>query len=303
MIETNKAPSVYGGILLRSTYTPEPSAPLTFGRLISQGMAVGAVIAFLIVLTYVLLNPSNGYNFVFIYVLPFYLAAVMVFGAIVGLMIWACARLARRQLQPGARTAIAFVVLSVVLGVYWWNLPPSPYSYRSNSEYLWLLPGSVIIGALFGGVIGSRLQPWRELARGINTVPAWSRILTGITGVFLRVVVIWLLMESIVTLVYSLQNINQRDSVIAALMFGHSVAAVVLVFARLRFSLLLALALLINSSTVVFLTDVLPVDEPIMRAIVVGYLGAWAAFLIARCRLTYSALSVLKEELDYYLFD
>ena len=296
--------SIYGEILSRSIDTPGPSARLPFGRLVSQGMAVSVVIAFLIVLTYILSHPSSGYNFFFIYLLPFYLAAAVVFGAIVGLIIWGCSRLAQRQLQPGARTAIAVVVLGVLIGVYWWNLPLSPDGYQfTTTDFFGVLTVSLIIGALFGGIIGSRLQPWRELVRGINSVPSWSRVLTGITGFFLRVIVVWLLMESILILACNLQNFHQGDVVMTALIFGHLVAAVVIVFARLRFWLLLPLALLINFPTVVFLTDVLPADEPILPGIVVSYLGVWAAFLITRCSLTYSALSVLKEELDYYLFD
>ena len=309
MIKTDAAtpyqrpPYVYGEILSRSIDTPAPSARLPFGRLVSQGIAVSVVVTFLIVLTYILAHPSNGYNFFFIYLLPFYLAGAVVFGAIEGLIIWGCSRLARRQLQPGARTTIAVVVLGILIGLYWWNIL-SPYDYKSSTtEFFGVLTVSLIIGGLFGGIIGSRLQPWRELVRGITSVPSWSRVLTGITGVFLRVIVVWLLMESILILAYSLQRFQQRDFVISAFMFGHLVAAVVIVFARLRFWLLLPLALLINFPTVVFLTDVLPPDDPILRGIVVSYLGVWAAFLITRCSLTYSALSVLKEELDYYLFD
>jgi len=310
MIKTEAAtpyqrpPSVYGEILSQRVYTREPSAPLPLGRLGSQGMAVGAVISFLIVLTFILSYPSNWYNFIFIYGLPFYLVIAVVFGAIEGLIIWACSRLARRQLQPGARTTIAVVVLGVLIGVYWWNLPPSLYGYKSTtSDFFGVLTVSLIIGALFGGIIGSRLQPWRQLVRGIKSVPAWSRVLTGVTGLCLRVMVVWLLMESILSLAVSLQNFHQRDFVMVTLIFGHLVAAVIVVFARLRFWLLLPLALLINFPTVFFLTDVLPGDEPILRGIVISYLGVWAAFLITRCRLTYSALSFLKEELDYYLFD
>jgi hypothetical protein len=310
MIKTDAAtpyqrpPYVYGEILSRSIDTPGPSARLPFGRLVSQGIAVSVVLTFLIVLTYILLHPRNGYNFFFIYLLPFYLAVAVVFGALEGLIIWGCSRLARRQLQPGARTTIAVVVLGVLIGVYWWNIPPSPYGYKSSTtDFFGVLTVSLIIGGLFGGLIGSRLQPWRALVRGINSVPAWSRVLTGITGFFLRVIVVWLLMESILILACNLQNFHQRDVVMTALMLGHLVAAVVIVFARLRFWLLLPLALLINFPTVVFLTDVLPPDELILQGIVVSYLGVWAAFLITRCSLTYSALSVLKEELDYYLFD
>ena len=310
MIETDAAtryqrpPSVYGEILSRSVQTYAPSAPLPFGRLVSQGMAVSAIITFLIVLTYILLYPNNGYNFFFVYLLPFYLAIAVVFGAIEGLIIWGFTRVAGRQLQPGVRTTIAVMVLGVLIGVYWWNIQPSPYGYRSTTtDFFGVLTVSLIIGGLFGGIIGSRLQPWRELARGINSLPSWSRVLTGITGVFLRVIVVWLLMESILALACSLQNFHQPVFVMTALMLGHLIAAVVIVFTRLKFWLLLPLALLINFPAVVFLTDVLPADEPILQGIVVSYLGAWAAFLISRCSLTYSALSVLKEELDYYLFD
>ena len=76
-----------------------------------------------------------------------------------------------------------------------------------------------------------------------------------------------------------------------------------IVFARIRFSLLLPLALLLNVPVVLLITEVLKNELPVYRYFVVGYLAIWAAFLLVRWSLTYSALTSIKKELRYYLID
>ncbi|HET9478723.1 MAG TPA: hypothetical protein VFO72_05235 [Pyrinomonadaceae bacterium] len=43
--------------------------------------------------------------------------------------------------------------------------------------------------------------------------------------------------------------------------------------------------------------------DPVVRYILLGYLAAWAVFLLTRWHQTDVALSTIKEELRYYLID
>jgi len=300
-----RPPYIYGEILSRSIYITRPSALPPLGRFLSQGVAAAACMVFLNVAIAILSEPTNGYNFVFIFALPIFLALGMIFGLVEGFVIWGCTRLTRHRLSPVVRTSIGMVLWAIVMVVWWWQFrhPVGTESFVF-ADYLWYVGSYLTIGAAVGLVTGSELQPWRELVRGAKELPSRAGILTGITGVILRVLVVWFLMESTLTVIYSLQgHVRQYEVTFSVLAFAHFAAAVAISFARLKFWLLLPLALLINIPAVVVMTDVVPPDMWIARYIIAGYLGLWALFLITRFKLTYSALSALKAELHYYLFD
>ena len=289
----------------RRIHITKPPVLPPLGRFISQGMLVGAVIGFLLVLSTMVWFWTNGYNFVLIFVLPVWLVGGMAFGSFEGLVMWACTRLARRQLGAAVRAAIGVAVYGIAFGVYWFMTPPRPYGEPVTAPIFLLgIVVNVLIGAVLGLVTGSRLQPWREASRGSKELPAHSRPLTAITGVILRATAVWFLLESILAFTYSLQgDTHPHDLVFAIFALFHSVAALIILFSRLRFWVLLQCALLINFPTVVFLTDVLTPEEWGARCFVIAYLGIWALFLITRYRHTYSAIASVKEELNYYLFD
>ncbi len=131
-----------------------------------------------------------------------------------------------------------------------------------------------------------------------------NALLTGFTGLFLRLAIIFFLMESTLAFLMELQSENSgRDFVLVSIALVHFIAASLIVFARLRFWLLLQLALVINFPLVAYVLEVAKDDEWLMWYAGVSYLIAWAAFLIVRSQHTYRALDSLKEEIRYYLID
>jgi hypothetical protein len=246
-----------------------------------------------------LLDRENGYNFLFIYWLPVILATGMGFGLFEGLFIWAGSYVAGRRLKALARAAIGIVVLAILIVTfdYLYSDRPSPTSVR-----LWLL--LIVLyspaGVIFGLVSGSKFNPVSELLRG-TTPPRWLA-LNGITGFFLRVLLIYATMYSTLTLIWMTQSETyQRESIFMAIAVCHCVVACVILFTRMPFWLLLPLALIINFPVVVLITDVL--THPIARNAVIVYLALWTAFLLCRVSVPPAALSYFKEEIRYYLTD
>lgn len=273
---------------------PRPALP-GIGRFLSQGAAAGAIIYFLVELFLVL--EARHYKLFFLFLLPFFLVWGMLVGLCVGLVIWASTRLVGRRLNVAVRGAlgiagvaifaVAFYSVLTALDVAWhWS------DSHTNAVYL-------VIGVPYGLVTGSGLQPWRELVRGSKE--AQSRVLTGITGLVLRVLLIWGLLESTVSVCALLQDGGQTHFAVIALCYF--AIALMIVFARMQFWLLLALAVLVNLPAAWLIALILKNELPIYRYLTFSYLGIWAAFLLARCSLTYSILSSLKEELRYYVID
>jgi hypothetical protein len=300
MITTDtRTPYIYGEILSRSMYQArEPERP-GIGRFLSQGAAAGAITYFMIALIVMLKEPQHSPAFVFfffLFLLPFVLVWGMLIGLFVGLVIWVATKLVG-ELNVVVRSvlgivalvlfATAFYSLLTVLDVNW--------HWSDSPVYVYYL----LTGVAYGAVIGSTLQPWRELVRGSE--PAKSRVLAGITGLVLRVLLICGLMESILSLCVLQSDYQYRYLALIAL--SHFAVALVIVFARLKFWLLLLLAVLVNTPIVWLITEFLKNELPVYRYLSFSYLAIWAMFLLARCSLTYSMLASLKEELRYYLID
>jgi hypothetical protein len=96
--DTHQRPSYVDGEILSIYWAPQAELP-GIGRFLSQGAAAGAFIPFLVCLTVVLSQLHNHWNFLILFVLPFFSAAGMVFGMFEGLAIWGCSRLARGRLD------------------------------------------------------------------------------------------------------------------------------------------------------------------------------------------------------------
>jgi hypothetical protein len=155
---------------------------------------------------------------------------------------------------------------------------------------------------MFGLVSGSKLNPLSELLRG-TTPPRWVG-LNGITGFLLRVLITYAMMDSTLSLIWTIQrDRSQTEFAFVAIAFGHCLAATVILFTRMPFWLLLPLALLINFPVVVLITDVLTKDIIGLKPLISAYLTLWAAFLLCRVSVPHAVLTFLKEEIRYYLID
>ena len=111
-------------------------------------------------------------------------------------------------------------------------------------------------------------------------------------------------MVSVLHLIYELQcEPSPEEFSFAVIALGHFLAAVVIVFVRMPFWLLLPLALIINFPIAAYITDVLTDKEVALRNFSLAYLCVWGAFLLTRVRVPQKALSFIKQELRYYLID
>jgi len=306
MMASERPPHVYGEIL--SLYQAPPPELPGIGRFLSQGAAAGAFSSFLTALFFVLSQPTNGLNILIIFILPFFLAGGMICGLFVGLAIWGCSRLANRRLHPTAGTVIGLLILALFSVAYYLIFPQSARRLRPTPEaYVIIVISYLLVAAGCAFAAGSRLQPWRELVRGAKDVPSQSRLLTGITGLLLRVLVIFLLLQLLLALTCILQQEPpQRDLVFTVIALAHCVAASVVLFARMKFWLLLLLSLIVNIPIAYAITKEFPqaeAEDRIFFYVLIGYLAEWAAFLIARWSRTHLALAFLKQELRYYLID
>jgi hypothetical protein len=291
------SPFRHGNILFAGVTTYKNNPP-GIGRCLSQGAAVGAFIGFLSPVIGLLSHPTNGYNYLLVFWLPMFLAFGICFGVLEGTIIWACGHIVGHRLHAVPRAVLGVVSLAIILVIYSF-LWAEPLPQR---EYLRVISIYVCFGALFGLVIGSRLEPVSELLRG--TSPPQLLALTGITGLSLRVLVIFGLMESVLNLIFELQwEPSVAEFSFAVIALGHFLAAAVIIFVRMPFWLLLPLAVIVNFPIAAFITDMLTEQDVAWRNISIVYLCVWGAFLLTRLHVPERALNFVKQELRYYLID
>ena len=275
---------VGGGILsLRPAEENEPPGFVTF---LSQGVAAGALFTFQF-LVWGLVSESTYYGLLFIGALPRYLGVGAVFGGIQAIIFWACTYVAGRRIHVALRPAIAIVILvglRVLIEVIYSE--PSPYEKPPTQTEFFIYQGLFFFvgGALFGLLIGSRIKPLHELARGVS--PARWPVITAITGFVLRFAVVVFLLYSILIFVWNVRaNTTHKEFVFAAIGLSYFIAAVIILFVRIPFWLLLPLALIVNFPVAASISDVIEPDDVTSRTIFLSYLVLWAAFLSCRVQL------------------
>lgn len=290
----------------RNTYGPAvgQSGLATFIAQAAIGSFCGG---FLVVLTRMLLvyESTNGY---FVFYVPFLIGLGLLTGAVSGFLIWAATREADGSLLGLTRSLIGVLVTALAWFALWYFLLREEITPDVN---LWMLLGVVVSGVSIGWVTGSRLRPWRELVRGGDTKATLLKIIAGFIGLVLRVVVVFLFLGTLIIAISHIQEYflgpqppykYQRTALIwYLLLLGHFAAGVVVLFARMKFWLLVPLVVIAASPVLasLWLAELVETE----RNMVIGYLGAWAMFLVTRWRQTDIAWSYLKTELRYYLID
>jgi hypothetical protein len=302
-LPNEQPPHVYGDIMCSIYQSPRAEIP-SIATFLSQGAAVGALLAFLSPVRGMLSHPENGYNFLLVYYLPVFLGGGMLFGLCEGVVLWAGTYLLSHRIHPIIRAILGPVLLVTLISIYAYLFAePTPYDEEvSTTNYLLGIGIYAGCGVILGLVIGSRIRPFSELIRGA-TAERWP-VMTALTGLALRLFVIFGLMVSILSLILSMQGDFQRSeftmSVIAVSHFG---VAVLIIFARTPFWLLLPLALIINSPIAALITDVLKPDELFVRTITLNYLALWGGFLLCRASVPREALDFIKREARYYFIE
>ena len=265
----------------------QQNEPPGIGRFLSQGAVVGAALGFWLPVEGILSHPQNGYNWLYQVALPLFLLAGMGFGLVEGVILWACAHLSGRHLNAVRRAVLGIVVLVILLFIVSF-LFPQPSGYHEEvpkPNYFFMIGFYIVFGAIFGLVIGSRFHPLRELIRG--TDPAEDRAMTVMSGLFLRVSVVFALMEASLYFIWTEQgDFRSEDFTISLIASAHFVAATVIVFARMPFWMLLILGVAINSPIVFYITYVLTAQDNAVRVVGVTYLALWGSFVLSRLRNT-----------------
>lgn len=280
MIETDERPAyMFPDTLSAYAQEEEPGAP----RFLVQGAVIGAVLGFL-TLANVLYSHPDVYNFFLLFSLLPVLLNGLIFGAFDGSIVWACTRLAHHPLhfllRGGIGIAVHFGVATFMMVLLEGRLIPQ--RDFSTWDYLWAIGLYLVFGLVFGLLVGSsRFDPWSELIRGTTTTRE-DGVAAAITGIALRVVVIFGFMQSVVYLIYEQQVNESREHTVAVIAVVHFIAAVVLVFVRVRSWRLLQLALLVNAPVVLFLTDVVTTRTDPMWTLSIIYVAVWFAFLVTR---------------------
>lgn len=287
-----RPPSIFGEVL----HASEENEPSELGGFLWQGATIGAALMFAYPVA-ALLSITPYYGYLFVGALPLFLAEGIGFGVLEGTAIWACTYLTGHRLNALARAALGVVVLFLLLiAVNFLFSGPSPYDKDvSATVYLFYIGVYSACGVIFGLVTGSRFDPLHELIRG-TTPPRWG-VLAAITGFALRISVILFLMYSVLILIWMLRGRADRtEFTYTVIALSHFIAAAVIVFARMPFWLLLPLALIINFPIAAYVTEVLAEDAVEMRAITLGYLHLWAAFLFCRLSVPRPAVSFFKKK-------
>lgn len=261
---------------------------------------------FVVMLARILFVYRLGNDFFVLY-LPFLMALGLAIGTVAGLLIWAGTREADGQLLGITRTLLGVLVTGLAWFALWYFLFQGD---TSADQQLWLLSAVIVSGVLIGSMTGSRLRPWRELVRAGETKATQLKIAAGLVGFVLRTVVLVAFPASLILATTSAQRyVVEFESsfphaltsmVWHLLLLGHLATGIVVLFARIRLSLLAFLTVIASSPVV---AGLLLHWDPAARNFIIGYLAAWVLFLLTRWRQTDVALAAVKEELRYYLID
>ncbi|HEY3579716.1 MAG TPA: hypothetical protein VGK82_04205, partial [Pyrinomonadaceae bacterium] len=152
-------------------------------------------------------------------------------------------------------------------------------------------------------LIGSRLQPWQALVRATGTVGRKSAVLAGLTSIVLRSGILLLFLFFGLIFLSVMQGPDSRESRWIALITIHLTLSLLVVFSNMKLWLLAMSALLINAPVVILLAEFQRQQLEFGWYVLWAYLALWSMFLLTRWRQTYRALSMLGEEMRYYLID
>jgi hypothetical protein len=288
----------------RRVYLPQRLSQPGIATLIPQSIAGWFLGSFLVELIWILFRYDK-YNGFVVLRMPFVMVCGLAAGPVVGLLIWMFSRLARGPLHVINRSSIAILVSALGWFAIWlWVFGDTP----TPEAQLWLLEAIVIPGIVMGLVTGSRLRLWRELVRRGEASGKVLTVLAGFTGAILRVPIVLLFMTSLLVLIselqvdYRLNEYSPASLVPIVLTFTHFALGAVVLFVRVRFSVLALLTAVAVSPLIVSLTTATQVQRETYY-IFFGYVAVWAMFLLTRWRQTQLAFSFLNEEFRYYLID
>ena len=269
-----------------------------FVTYLSQG-ATGGMVVYFGYLIVGILSVDTYYAILFPKALPEFLTWGLCIGSVAGLLHWGFHKLVGRRIGIILRATFSVLVYVLVIrAIEFWF----PHEERKVG---WAIVPQIILPSLtMGSLIGSRLRPLSELSRGTSFINAPSEVYARISGVLLRLAVLFLLMESILILICAVRwKAHQPELVVLFFGFVHFLLAALLVFARFKFVPLSMLALILNAPVLSFFFDFQNQDWAISKYLAPAYIILWAVFLLSRSHLVQNAIRVFNEEVRYYLID
>ena len=301
MTETTSIPALER---YRQTYLAPPVAGPGVMTFISQAIAGYTLGGFLstLVNVFLVLPP---YNFEFVFIPPFLLVFGITVGTPIGFVLWGWTRLEGEPLSRTYRATISLLLLAI--GYVALTLIAERSENVNIDPLLMLMTCSP--GITIGLLTGSRLRPGRELIRGGEAIELLPRILAGVSGVVLRLMVVLLFMASLIAILSTLLSYILNEPIYERLnpawptaAFVQFTLSMIISFGRMRFALLSFLTLIANIPLMVCLWIVPDIPAP-LQYVGIGFLLMWGVFLLARWRRTDIAAAALKEEFRYYLID
>src|SRR5262245_13558555 len=130
---------------------------------LSQGAFVGTLLGFTFPVHGMLADPDNGYNFLLIAWLPYFLAGGIAFGLLVAVFIWSFTLLTGHRLIFRVPIGIVVFLIFLIALTWVWVHPRPSQNSLSATDYLYVIRIYGVFGVVFGLVVGSRLQPGYEL--------------------------------------------------------------------------------------------------------------------------------------------
>ena len=298
--------SLYASMPDRRTFVTPAAAHPGFFTFISQAIFGGSLGWFLWFVVWMLCDITRNFNWEPYFPVTFMGILGIVIGTPVGLFMWVFTKLSGQVPSRTFRVTITFLLLAII-GFAWLLLI---YDTNPTSEGQgWVLLFIFVPGITIGLLTGSSLRPGRELIRGGDAKLLLPRILAGVTGAALRLFVVLLCKASVIALTsliildyYNKPIPEPPDHQWIPVVFVHCTLAVFVLFARTKLELLAFLTVLMNIPFVAsfWMYPDMPQE---LRYVLIGYLVAWALFLLSRWRQTDVAVDVLKQELRYYLID
>lgn len=270
------------------------------GTCVAQA-TIGWTIGSFLLFAGAILFVSNANHLSAIYGLTVLEIMGLFIGPPVGFIIW----LFRSSDQPLSKPVrVTFAVVLLAVGCFGW-LQLTGAETSTPQAHGWLLFWILVPGIAIGLLTGSSLRPGRELIRGGEATVKGTRIVAGLTGLLLRLVVVHMFMTSALWVMSEIKQYNYEhrrymdiDGTWIPILFGHSVLGLIVVFARTRIEVLAVLTAIANAPLIASLW-IHPEMPNALRYWIVGYVIAWALFLLSRWQRTDTAL----EKLRYYLID
>lgn len=294
-------------VLERRVYAPAVVRQPGLATLLAQAV-VGAFFGNVVVVIAKVLLDYHPYNSIYAFSLPLLLTGGLETGVPAGLLVWAGGKLVHGSLLTITRSLVGIFVMSLAWFLFWSVLGGQEIS---RTELLWALPLTLVPGVMIGLVTSSRLRLGRELVRRGEADATALKIVAALTGLVLRLLVVFLFLVSLILEIATLQSYflesapdeDLRSLLVAnSLLCGHAALGVVILFVRLKFSPLATLAA-IAAVPLVAVFGALPEMDEVTRIVILGYMGVWGLFLLSRSRVIDLALSALNKELRYYLID